>query len=295
MPTYKPTLTKVDILRYNMECNKDESFKNVFNPSLNLTKQIDEEMTKKCDMNVQENHNVICIYGLTGKGKSISGICIAKKIFPELKVSNICFHNQEILEALKNVRKPDWIIRDENLEGATFGGGAFRIKAQLEVVTQTLRKKCISFTFISAPLFKLETAQYYFRALDMDRHSRITRFGVQDPMTMRYIGSYYIKVMSELDPFWIEYNRRKEEFMESVMSGDYTKAKPEILKLAEKVANEIDLNIYQTKRERKVYITQLYSNLTRGEIENLATLVEIYLRKANGEIENDDDIEEMQP
>jgi len=293
MPIYKPTLNQVDKLRYDMECNKDSSFKNVFDPNLNLTNHINEEMIRKCDMNVQENHNVICIYGLTGKGKSNSGISVAKKVFPDLKVNNICFHNQEILEVLKSARKPDWIIRDENLEGATFGGGAYRIKAQLEVVTQTLRKKCISFTFISAPFFPLDTAQYYFRALDMDKHNRITRFGVQDPMTLKYLGSYYVRVMSELDPFWIAYNQRKEEFMESLMSGDYTKAKPEILKLAQKAAEDMDLNLYQTKKERKVFLSQAYSSLTRGEIENLATLVEIMLRKTDEE--SDDDIEEMQP
>lgn len=283
---YNPDLNKLDNLKYQMELQADASFANVFKN--NCTPDVKKDLKKKTDADVQENHNVLCIYGLTGKGKSISGISQIREVFPNFKVNKIFFHNQEILNALNtDMERPDWIVRDENIDFAQYGTGTNRIKSQLEAVTHTLRKRCISFTFISAPLFKLETAQYYFRALDMDRKLRITRFGVQDPLTFRYIGAYYQKVMTELDPFWLEYNRRKEEFMQSIMSGDFSKGKPEHEKMIDLILKELDLAVYTKKKERKLYIATKFTNLTRGEIEDLSTLLEIRLKGINEEQKED--------
>lgn len=283
---YTPDLNKLDTLKYQMELKTEKSFINVFKN--NCTADIDADLKKRTNAEVQENHNVICMYGLTGKGKSISGFSQIRKIFPDFKVNRIYFHNQEILSALNSeMQRPDWIVRDENIDFAQFGSGTNRIKSQLEAMTHTLRKRCISFTFISAPLFKLETAQYYFRALDMDRKLRITRFGVQDPLTFKYIGGYYQKVMQENDPFWMEYNRRKEEFMQSIMSGDYSKGKPEHEKMIDLILEEMDIGVYCKKKERKLFIASKFTNLTRGEIEDLSTLLEIRLKGMNEEMKED--------
>jgi len=265
-----------------MELASDASFQNVFKH--NTTPEIRAEQKKRLNPEIQENHNVICVYGLTGKGKSNSTIAMALEAYPNLKVDRIYFHNQQILDALKGeMNRPDWVIRDENVDFAQFGTGTMRIKSQLEAVTHTLRKRCISFTFVSAPFFRLETAQYYFRALDMDTKLRITRFGVQDPATLRYIGAFYQKVLPEDNAFWIEYNRRKEDFMQSIMSGDFSKGKPEHEKMITELLENMDLMVYTKKKERKLFIAQRFTNLTRGEIEDLATLLEIRLKAHNEE------------
>lgn len=147
------------------------------------------------------------------------------------------------------------------------------------MITQTLRKRCISFTFISAPLTELETAQYYFKALDMDKTHRVTRFGVQDPLTKRYLGAFYQKVMEETDPFWMRYNEKKEEFMQAMIEQDFTAGKPVYQQIVEQLLMTLNPHIYTTKKERKMFIAESYKNLTRSEIEELATLLEIKLRE----------------
>lgn len=274
---YKPYLSQSDLIRYEQEYQANETFKNVF--KYNITQDIKKEMHKKFDILNGENHNMIVCYGLTGKGKSIAMISLAREIYPAFRVDNIFFHNQQILENLKKMSRPDWIIRDENVGFAQFGSGSGRIPAQVEMITQTLRKRCISFTFISAPLTELETAQYYFKALDMDKTHRVTRFGVQDPLTKRYLGAFYQKVMEETDPFWMRYNEKKEEFMQAMIEQDFTAGKPVYQQIVEQLLMTLNPHIYTTKKERKMFIAESYKNLTRSEIEELATLLEIKLRE----------------
>jgi hypothetical protein len=96
-----------------------------------------------------------------------------------------------------------------------------------------------------------------------------------------------LKVMEETDPFWITYNTKKDEFMDTIINMDFSKGKPRYQKIIEDLLSELNIHIYKTKKERKVYIRQRYSNLTNTEVEEISTLLEITLRN--------DDAEELRP
>ena len=168
------------------------------------------------------------------------------------------------------------------MELAQYGVGSTRIKMQLDIAAQTLRKKGIGFIFVGVDELNLSAAQYYFEAIDMDMKRRITRFAVKDPQMKRYLGAIYIPVMQETDPFWMTYQHNKEEFMDSIINMDFSKGKPKYQEMIDNIMEKIDLNIYSKKKERKLFIRQHYSNMTNAEIDELSTMLEIQLK--NGEL-----------
>jgi hypothetical protein len=284
---YKPDLTPIDILKYKEKIKTSEDFKKVF--KINLTEHILKEIRDKYNPQVDfENHFVGVCYGGTGKGKSIGMLSLCKTINPYLKVDNIFFHNQQIIDAMPEMERPDIILRDENIDFAQFGSGSYRIKAQLEAITQTLRKRGISFIFISVSPFELDSAHYYFEVLDMDKKKRITRFGVIDPATKKYLGAFYQKVISDKDPLFLKYTERKEEFMQTILDMDFTKGKPVYQKLIDMILQELNIHTYITKKERKLYIQQRFSNMTKSEIEELSTMLELQLREKEKKTEKEE-------
>jgi hypothetical protein len=288
---YNPDLSPIQILKMREELRANESFKKIF--KLDITEPILDEARKRYNpLHNEENHCVYECYGLTGEGKSISMISLARTIHPSLTVNNIFFHNQQVLDALPDMKRPDFIIRDENIDFAQFGSGSGRIKMQLEAITQTLRKRSISFIFVGTAPIGLSTTQYIFRAIDKDRKQRLTRFAVIDPQTQNYLGAIYINVMKETDPLWLLYNQRKEEFMQNIINMDFTHGKPQYQVIIDALLKELNIHIYQKKKERKLYISQRYSNLTKAEIEEISTMLEIQLREKNekeqDETEDDD-------
>jgi hypothetical protein len=281
LDTYKPDLTPIQKMKIQMELQAEPTFARVFSLKYNLTPFILNEAKARYNPKInEENHNVWECCGMTGDGKSIGMLSLVKFIHPPLNINNIFFHDEHILEALPELKRPDWIIRDENIGGANYGSGSNRIKSQLDAVTQTLRKRCIGFTFIGVQPAELTTTQYLFKAIDKDREQRITRFAVKDPLTGIYLGAIYIPVMQETDPFWIAYNEKKEKFMQSIIEQDYSEGKPKYQRMVDIIMDAIDLSIYQKKKERKIFIQQKFTNLTKGEVEELSTMLEMQLRNA---------------
>jgi hypothetical protein len=286
---YEPDLNFIEQLKFREEAKLNETFKKVFLPKYNLSQHILSEAKTRYNPNInEENHCVWECYGLTGSGKSNAMQAAIIAIHPSFKVSNIYFHNQQILDAMPDMERPDFIIRDENIEYAQYGSGSTRIRTQLEAITQTLRKRSISFVFIGTEPCGLTTTQYIFRAIDKDRKRRITRFAVIDPQSQNYLGAIYIKVMDEKDAFWITYNQRKEDFMQQIINMDFSQGKPKYQTLIDALIQELNIHIYTTKKERKVYISQRFSNLTSKEIEDLSTMLEIQLRQKSEEQNGED-------
>jgi hypothetical protein len=273
---YNPNLTPVDIEKYRQRLEDGSNFKAIFKN--NLTEAIDAEVRDKLNRTDKEHHFMAVVYGLTGKGKSTTMLSFILKHHPTFKVDRICFHNQQILDILPDCGSPDFVMRDENVEDSQFGSGSTRVKMQLEAATQTLRKRRISFVFIGVDPFPLSAAQYYFEALDMDESQRITRFGVLDPITRKFLGAYYQKVLPDTHPLIALYNEKKDNFMRSIQEQDYSKGKPKYQEMLDKIWPELDLNIFTTKKERRLFIKQKYSNLTNAELDELAIMLEIQLR-----------------
>jgi hypothetical protein len=293
MQKYHPDLTPIQALKLKMEMQADPTFKRIFSPKFDITPHIQKEAQTRYNPQInEENHNVWECYGLTGDGKSNGMLSLVRMIHPILKVENVFFHDEEILEVLPNLKRPDWIVRDENIGGAHYGSGSNRIKSQLEAVTQTLRKRCIGFTFIGTQPAELTTTQYIFRAIDKDRQQRITRFGVKDPLSNVWLGAIYIKVMDETDSFWVEYNARKERFMQSIIDLDFSAGKPQYQKLIDIILKDMDITKYSKKAERKLFISQRFTHLTKGEVGELAVMLEMQLR--NGTTGSDTDNQQKQ-
>jgi hypothetical protein len=273
---YNPKLNQIDMLIYRERLKENTNFDKVFKH--NLTDIIKEEASYKIQTTDREHHFMIVVFGLTGKGKSTSTISLAYELFNDFKVDRIAFHNQQIIDMLSRLNMPDFVIRDENIEQSQYGSGSQRMKTQLEAATNTLRKRRISFIFIGVDKFELSAAQYYFQALDMDEKQRITRFAVIDPYTKNYLGAFYQKVLPDQHPLIKEYLVKKDQFMQSIIDMDYSKGKPVYQEIIDHLIKECDLNIYKTKKERRIFIKQKYSNLTNGETEELSTMFEIQLR-----------------
>lgn len=283
---YTPDLTEIERRKLRLEMEADENFKRIFKGSnkrkWDITEEVIQEARTRYNPAInEENHCVWEVYGLTGTGKSNALISLVRKIHPTLKVESIYFHDEQILTALPSLQRPDWVIRDENIGGANYGSGSNRIRTQLSAVTQTLRKRCIGFTFIGTEPAQLDTTQYIFRSIDKDRRLRMTRFAVKDPQSGFYLGFVYLKVMDENDPFWIEYNKRKEKFMQSIIMQDYTAGKPQYQTYIDVILKEMDITKYRKKAERKLFIQQKFTNLTKGEVGELSTMLEMQLRNGD--------------
>jgi hypothetical protein len=279
---YHPDLTEIERRKLRLEMEADENFKRIFRGKKrkwDITRELIAEAKVRYNPSInEENHCVWETYGLTGTGKSNAMISLVRLIHPTLKVENIFFHDEQILQALEHLGRPDWIIRDENIGGANYGAGSNRVRSQLGAVTQTLRKRCIGFTFIGTQPAELDTTQYLFRSIDKDRKMRMTRFAVKDPQSGNYLGFVYIKVMDELDPFWVEYNARKEKFMQSIIMQDYTAGKPQYQTYIDLILKDIDITKYRKKAERKIFIAQKFTHLTKGEQNDLSIMLEMQLR-----------------
>lgn len=260
----------------------DSTFKRVL--MRDCTDKFISSMKKVVDPNhLHEMNSIWSMSGLTGTGKSIAVMSLLKLIVPSrFSYKNFCFFDEEILELAKEVPRDSFIVRDEGTQKGVFGVGSTRQSAMLSLITEVSRKRGLSLCFIEPTEKPNDIVKWYLETIDMDIENRITRVALKEPRTMQYVGAIYVPVLPESDPDWINYNLRKDKFIEDTTEGKMTGAKSDPLSLAKQIFEEVDTELYRTKKERKAFTIQKYPTYTSGEIELILTHLEILIRQKNG-------------
>ncbi len=285
--TYKPIKDRMyeDVMR--MRIFKEESFKLCFKRDVSdKFFGMMEDLYKKD--RIFRTNTILQLSGGTGSGKSLVGMTLAKKTCSNFKEENMKFYDQEIIESLDENIQDNIIVRDEATGKGVFGMGSTRIDGQMDVIADTTRKKGLSLIFIEPEEKLNKVAKWYLETVDMGsaiykgKEIRVNRIGIKEPKTMFFIGSIYLHVLDEDDPGWMAYNKRKDEFIDSVLNNDFKGSKADFEQIALDILDEMDTDVYRTKNEQKLFVLKKYPNYTSGEIEMILSALKIAIREIGG-------------
>lgn len=262
---------KMQKVKFQEYIKSDQSFQNVF--TVDLTEYFKEESDRRI-LN-KENHAVYGLTGETGSGKSISILSLILYYNPDFKVENIFWENQDILDNLNKCSSGDWVMRDETLK--QFGIGSNRVQASINMIIETLRKAGINFVFLGAIDREIPTAHWYLEVVQRDSVRRVNRIAVRDNKNFKYLGYIKLKVLDEDNPIWIEYNKKKDEYVRLIQDQEILYSDPFSIKdkLLESAINWSDLK----KNEIEVYLKQIFPNRTIGEYKEMATVVNLLIKR----------------
>jgi len=275
---YEPYKDNLYIIKMHERLKANRSFKMVF--KRDLTELIYDDLKNISDPNHNFTTNtVINVSGLTGSSKSMSVISLGLRIFKNFSWKNMFFYDEQILQNAGNIPPNSFIVRDENPQKAIYGIGSARTTAQIRVLAETCRKYGLNLCFIEPEFVQSGVAKLILETVDMDIKRRITRLAVRDTHTLQYIGAMYIDVVSEKNEDWIRYNEVKDKFIDDMRLGRMSGSKASPSELAQGIIEEIDFEIYKTKKEVKAFIIDKYPNYTSGEIDLIATNVWILMKK----------------
>jgi len=283
---YTPYMDGLYAMKMLLRIQSQNTFKRVF--KYDVTEAFIQSSRDTLDPNHHFRSNCVwAMSGLPGTSKSMSVFSLLKIITNNTRVSDFFFFSdQQILDAVKELPKDIFIVRDEGTHKATFGEGSNRSAMQLQVLFETCRKAGISVCFIEPSFVEYDIAKYYLETVDMDVEHRVTRVALRDPHTMNYIGAIYVPVVAEDDPDWMAYNVKKDNLIDRMRSGEIIDAKANLNDMVESLIPKIDLEQYRTKGERKTLVQQEYPTFTTGEIKTICVLLEMRLRqiKQRGEL-----------
>lgn len=274
---YKPIRDGMFIHKLKVRIFREPSYINCF--KINITKDFFETLYNLFDENVDAftSNTIIQISGLSGTGKSIGAMSLAKITCPTFSEKYMYFFDQQIIDSSKTIPPKNYAIRDENSGKAIYGQGSNRLSSQIKVIADSCRKFGLSLIFIE-PEFKLNSvAKWYLETIDMGNidGKRFVRMGVKEPSTLMFIGCVFIPVVDENDKDWVDYNNRKDFYIDNVMSGEFKGSKIDLKDEADKILEEIDEEIYRTYKEKMFYITEKYPNLTTGELQSIMIALKI--------------------
>ena len=278
---YKPSVSAMYKYKMMLRINSNTSFRNCF--KFNITKPFFKDVSEVA--NSQEKAGgwiqnlILQVYGETGSSKSMSALSIGIKYFKNFSENNVKFFDQQILDSSHKYPPNSFIIRDENSAKGVFGIGSTRTVSQTQMMAETCRKFGLSLCLIEPSFVINPIAKYYLSTIDVDIKNRITRLGVQDPVTLKFIGAVYLKVVDDENPVWIKYNKQKDEFINSVMSGNLQGAKLDYETMIDKIMCDADLQHCSNKKERKSLLHLKFPTYAVSEINVMSDLLEMELRK----------------
>ena len=278
---YEPIRTNMFIHKLKVRLQKEPSFIMCF--KRNLTYDFFSEIFGLFEK--KENgfvtNTIIQVSGLSGTGKSIAVLSLAKLTCPIFKEEHIYFFDQNILDNLSSLPMQAFAIRDENPNRSIYGMGSNRMGNQIETVADSCRKFGLSLIFVEPRFTINNVAKWYLETIDFGSidGERFVRMGVREPTTLMFIGCIFVPIVDEDDYDWVAYNERKDSFISGVMAGDFSGAKIDMKGEADKVISEIDEEIYRTKKEKMFYITEKYPNLTTSELKNIMIAIDIRQRE----------------
>lgn len=206
------------LVKQNIRFNKDY---------INLRKNIDVTwlVDKQIDHWIKNDEmGAIECVGVPGSGKSRAMISLAyylaekwqEKLGKETTVF-IGFERKDTLAFIKIAKKGDVIIQDE--DPAAFGQGSKTNEERLENLLKILRKKCISFIFVSPVETKVRNITLRFETRYKMPKQRMTKL-ILYTRKNDALGYVYIKIFDEDDVRVIQYEIDKDAFIEKTqLSG----------------------------------------------------------------------------
>lgn len=269
--------------RYNMimRIQQSKSYRRVF--KIDLTKPIMDDLKNIANPNHLFTMNtIINLSGLSGTGKSESMISLSKEIFDDFSYKNVFFFDQQILDNVHSFPENTMLIRDENPQKAVFGLGSTRTSTQINVLAETCRASGLNLAFIEPSFIQADISKLILETVDMDIYNRVTRLAVRDTRSLQYMGAMYVKILPQSDPDIKGYLNMKNIFIENMRLGKMAGAKSDTRKIAQDILDEINPEIYRTKKEVKAFIINKFPSYTSGEIDLIATNIIILKKEQYG-------------
>lgn len=246
-------------LRFRQKALINPSFFRVFNEHFNMTKPIRKEFHYR---STGERNITAEITGATGIGKSLVSITIAVDWMNKvLVVEDIVFTTEAILTRAMEIGKNHTLIRDEQTEG--FGIGSNREEEERKTLEATTRKFGLNIIFNSPDTKDHSTAHYNLEVICINRKKRMTKVAIIGYQG-QYLGYFSIKVLPDNNKLWIAYNKRKDEFIKSVIGR--STARLSLDDMSKALHDHKHYRYTTTKEEKKILCMKLYPTLTIGEL-----------------------------
>ena len=252
---YKPYKENLYTYKMALRIQENRSFKRVF--KVDLTRAIMSDLRNIANPNHLFTMNtIINLSGGTGEGKSTSIISLSKEIFNDFTYKNVFFFDQDILDNASNFPENTILIRDENPQKAIFGVGSSRTSAQIGVLAETCRAEGLNLAFVEPNFIQTDITKLILETVDMDIEKRITRLAVRDTRSLQYMGALYINILPDDDEDIKGYFKKKKKFTTDMKSSKMVGAKTNPRDIAMEILNEIDFDIYSSKKEIRNYKIQ---------------------------------------
>lgn len=278
MANYSPVMDNLYVHKMLLRIQQEPSYANVFRND--LTNAFVKDMRNVANPDYQWTQNTIMsMSGETGTGKSIVMMSIGVNIFKNFTHENMFFFDQQILDNADKFPKNSFLVRDENTQKGVYGLGSTRASSQFGVMAETCRKYGMNLGLVEPSFMQTGITKIYLETVDFDIKRRLTRCALRDAKTLKYMGGVYIPVIPEDHPEWVAYNKKKDDFIESVRQGKMEGAKMDYDNVVDQIYEEIDTEIYRSKKERKAFIMRKYPVMTSGEIDMISTLLEVEIRE----------------
>ena len=268
-----------DMFEFKMieKAKENDSFRDMILFKKDITKLFKKDIAKRTSPNIRD-HCIIQLSGMTGSGKSITGILMGRDLIDkDMNVDSICFSAEQVLERCKKLRENTVVILDEQI--LSVGVGSVRESLELRNLEEVTRKYRLSFIFISPTPRQHLTAHYNLELFKSDREKMVNWLAVSEDD--KYIGYIKIKVNPK-DPLWLEYDKPngiKNKFIEKYLERkvarlDYEKMSKGIIS-DKRVKKLIDRNGFIKMDEMLYIIGRHYPSITQTERKELLSELKI--------------------
>jgi hypothetical protein len=241
----------------------------IFHKNYNLT----DAFLKSLAMRIMNKSNLVLVFsGKPNSGKSEGGQSVAfkwvkyfKAIYNNLPRIHIAFSVANFDKILPKMKIGDIAIRDESPKLS--GQGAYNLKAQLDNVTKIVRKKQISFVFVSPEVIKAKVVNYYLEACGKCYERRETRFVVYNSDLVP-LGHVILKLHSN-NKFREEYEKIKDENIDKLLHRRGIET------------GSIDGDQLEQDAKRLMKFAKPYETSAKSNLEPLLTLYNTEMGKKN--------------
>lgn len=257
---------------------------------------------------------ILLWYGETGAGKSLSSIYwgaywnklwgykfgiadleeTESGVFHQKPEGNIFFDRRDLLERIKNAKKGELFILDE--EVAKSGVGSRREVELLQNIEKTVRQKQVSIIY-NSPVLSQHVPHFLFRAPDViDYNENLSKVILVKPVEEYFINKLYIGYITSRKPskrFLDKYNKVKSAFIDKVLKMQVNSSVEFYKKLAQKYLDDkrmdkmVDSKGKIMKTLLKTLIMSEHPELAGTEVAHVVNL--ITLKKLDIEVGRSED------
>lgn len=236
-----------------------------------------KEFIKYIEDSRHHDHTIIAIWGLTGSGKSRSGMAIAECmgmiLGKEWSAKNDYFnpsrqHEEGLLHNLPNVGAFDTMILDEQIK--RHGQGSNIERAELQAVEETLRAEQINFIFISTSV-KTTNHRFILKTWGIDYKAGVAKLIVFSPDNT-CMG--YITVRKPTEENELIYAERKKKYTTDVKTGKATSTTVDLNHIVLEMEKDENYPRQERGKDKKIgYIMRQHPELTQPQAFTIWTMI----------------------